>query len=62
MGFENYRSMDPHLLVGLVNTAIRNEYKSFQELCIALELESEILAEKLTRAGYRFMPEQQQFR
>lgn len=62
MEFDNYRSMDPHLLVGLVNTAIRNEYKSYQELCIALELESEILAEKLTRAGYRFMPEQQQFR
>ena len=54
--------MDPHLLVGLVNTAIRNEHGSFQELCVAHELESENLIEKLLSAGYKFIPEQQQFR
>lgn len=62
MNFENYRTMDPHLLVGLVNTAIRNEHGSFQELCVAHELESENLIEKLLSAGYKFIPEQQQFR
>lgn len=62
MDFENYRIMDPHLLVGLVNTAIRNEHGSLQELCARYELHEEALKEKLKVAGYDFLPEQEQFR
>ncbi len=54
--------MDPHLLVGLVNTAIRNEHRSLEELCAVHELEDTALIEKLSGAGYDFFPKQQQFR
>ncbi|PDH29896.1 MAG: hypothetical protein CNE95_03955 [Puniceicoccaceae bacterium MED-G30] len=62
MDFENCLNMDPHLLVGLINTAIRNQHGSLQELCASHQLESTALIEKLAKAGYAFFPEQQQFR
>ena len=62
MNVENYQNMDPHLLVGLINTAIRNEHGSFEELCAVYELEGEALINKLSCAGYDFFPQQQQFR
>jgi len=62
MNFENCLNMDPHLLVGLVNTAIRNEHGSLEELCSVYQLEGEALIRKLSNAGYDFLPQQQQFR
>ena len=52
--------MDPHLLVGLVNTALRNH-------CVPLmtrthELESDALIKRLQDAGYEYQPAQNQFR
>ena len=46
----------------LINTAIRNEHGSFEELCAVYELEGEALINKLSCAGYDFFPQQQQFR
>lgn len=62
MDLSTYLTMDPHLLVGVVNTAIRNHCESLQELCAYHEIDSELLVERLANAGYDFMPEQQQFR
>ena len=62
MDLSTYRTMDPHLLVGVVNTAIRNHCESLEELCACHEIDSELLVERLANAGYDFMPEQQQFR
>lgn len=62
MDLSTYRTMDPHLLVGVVNTAIRNHTGTLEELCASQDIEQPILVERLAAAGYDFMPEQQQFR
>ena len=38
MDFENCLNMDPHLLVGLINTAIRNQHGSLQSCVLATNL------------------------
>ena len=62
MDLSSYRTMDPHLLVGVVNTAIRNHTETLAELCACHDIEQAVLVERLAAAGYDFMPEQQQFR
>lgn len=62
MDFRNYRTMDPHLLVGLVNTALRNHCDSFGDFCRTHELESDALIKRLQDAGYEYQAEQNQFR
>lgn len=62
MDLSTYRTMDPHLLVGVVNTAIRNHAETLEELCASDDIEQAVLVERLAEAGYAFMPEQQQFR
>ena len=54
--------MDPHLLVGVVNTAIRNHCESLDDLCKTHDLDASILIGRLKTAGYDYMPEQAQFR
>ena len=62
MNFCNYRSTDPHLLVGLVNTALRNHCDSLEDFCRTHDLEPAILIQRLQTAGYDYQPEQNQFR
>ena len=54
--------MDPHLLVGVVNTMIRNHCESLDDLCKTHDLDVTILTERLAGAGYDYMPEQKRFR
>jgi hypothetical protein len=62
MDWENFERMDPHLLVGVVNTEIRNRCGSLKELCLTHDIAREVLTAKLAEAGYDFLEEQQQFR
>ena len=62
MDLSNYQRMDPHLLVGLVNTELRNHSESLDDLVKTHHLDSKALVEKLAAAGYVYMPEQMQFR
>ncbi len=62
MDLSTYQTMDPHLLVGVVNTAIRNHCESLDDLCKTYDLAAEILIARLAAAGYDYMPEQKQFR
>ncbi|ADE54224.1 DUF4250 domain-containing protein [Coraliomargarita akajimensis] len=62
MDLSTYRSMDPHLLVGVVNTAIRNHCESLEDLCATHDIEQAVLVERLATAGYDYMPAQKQFR
>ena len=58
MDLSNYHSMDPDLLVGVVNTAIRNHTGTLAELCACHDLEETVLREQLATAA-SFLPEQQ---
>jgi hypothetical protein len=62
MDFSNYRNMDPHLLVGLVNTALRNYCDSFNDFCRTHDIDPVNLIERLQAAGYHYQSEQNQFR
>ena len=62
MNLSNYQTMDPHLLVGLVNTELRNHAKSLEDLCKTHALEEGELVERLAKGGYEWRVEQKQFR
>lgn len=54
--------MDPHLLVGLINTELRNHCHSLEDLVKTHYLDEESLIEKLGKAGYIYQSKQNQFR
>jgi hypothetical protein len=62
MDLGSYITMDPHLLLGLVNTELRNHCDSLDDLVKTHDLDQEKLEEKLGAAGYIYKPEQNQFR
>jgi len=62
MDWTRYESMDPHLLVGLVNTAIRDHHEDLEDLCKTHDIDQAKLVERLASAGYDYMPEQRKFR
>lgn len=62
MDLSNYRSMDPHLLVGVVNTAIRNHCEDLEDLCKVHDIDQVVLVERLSKAGYDYLQDQKQFR
>jgi hypothetical protein len=62
MNFLNWQNMDPHLLVGLVNTELRNHSESLDDLVKTHDISEKDLIEKLRAAGYDFRSEQKQFR
>ena len=62
MDLSRYQSIDPNLLVGVINTALRNDYESLEDLCLSHDISSEILVQRLASSGYDFQNVQQQFR
>ncbi|MEM9079553.1 MAG: DUF4250 domain-containing protein [Verrucomicrobiota bacterium] len=54
--------MDPHLLVGLINTELRNNAKSLEDLCLTHNLDQHSLRERLQQGNYQYQPEINQFR
>ncbi|HEX5790315.1 MAG TPA: DUF4250 domain-containing protein [Luteolibacter sp.] len=57
-----FRDMDPHLLVGLVNTELRNHCESLEDLVKTHGLDEGELVGKLQAASYIYQPELNQFR
>ena len=62
MDLSNFQSMDPHLLVGLVNTELRNHCESLDDLVKTHNLDQDLLENRLRDAGYVYRSEQNQFR
>lgn len=62
MNLSTYQAMDPHLLVGLVNTELRNQAEDLGDLCKTHGIEEGALRERLASAGYEYRPAQRQFR
>lgn len=50
------------MLLSYINTKLRDEYSSLDELCAAMGLERAALEENLRAAGFDYMPEINQFR
>ncbi|MCH7227682.1 DUF4250 domain-containing protein [Haloferula sp. A504] len=62
MRLTDFHGMDPHLLVGLVNTELRNHAESLEDLVKTHGLDEGELTGCLAAAGYEYQPEQKQFR
>lgn len=62
MDWTEFESMDPHLLVGLVNTELRNHAESLEDLCRSHDINLKDITAKLASADYHYIPEQNQFR
>lgn len=62
MNLSNYLKMDPHLLVGLLNTELRNHCDSLDDLVKTHDLDPVALVAKMAAAGYIYQAEQNQFR
>ena len=62
MNLSNFIKMDPHLLVGLLNTELRNNCGSLEDLVKTHHLDPDALMEKMTAAGYIYQEGQNQFR
>ena len=62
MNLTNFEHTDPHLLVGLVNTELRNQADSLDDLCRTHDIDEAKLKARLAQADYHFQPEQKQFR
>ena len=54
-------SQDPVILLSYVNTKLRDEYPSLDELCAALDADREELVQKLEGINYRYSLERNQF-
>lgn len=54
--------MDPHLLLGLINTELRNHCESLEDLVKTYDLSETQLLARLLEVGYIYQPTQNQFR
>ncbi len=62
MDLSKWQRLDPHLLVGLLNTELRNHSESLEDLVKTHNIDEEDLLEKLHAAGYEYREELKQFR
>jgi Domain of unknown function (DUF4250) len=62
MDLSNALNMDPHLLVGLLNTELRNHCDSLDDLVKTHNLDPEAVIQKMAAADYIYQPSQNQFR
>ncbi|MEM9160713.1 MAG: DUF4250 domain-containing protein, partial [Verrucomicrobiota bacterium] len=53
---------DPDLLVGLVNTALRNHHESLEDFCLTHNIDAVLLAQRLAEGDYKYLPSANQFR
>jgi len=62
MNLRNYDNMDPLLLLGLVNTGLRNDAENLDDLVKTHGLNRVLLERRLEDVGYFYDQDQNQFR
>lgn len=55
-------NMDPNLLVSIVNTKLRNDYNSLEDLCKSEHLEASLIVETLELIDYYYDKDENQFK
>jgi hypothetical protein len=53
---------DPVMLYSFINTKLRDEYSSLEDLCNAYSLDIKKLTQQLADVGFEYMPDINQFR
>jgi hypothetical protein len=62
MDWSQFQRIDPHLLLGIINTELRNHADSLQDLCRTHDIDQEKVCAHLATANYHFHADQSQFR
>lgn len=62
MNLSRYETMDVHLLLGLINTALRNECVDLDDLVARYDLNRERLCDRLREIGMTYHSDINQFR
>lgn len=52
---------DPAILLSYINTMLRDEYNSLEELCKSLCISQEQIESKLSSIGYKYSQKQNRF-
>jgi len=53
---------DPIILLSFINTRLRDQYSSLDDLCDDLDIDRTEIEDKLRLAGFEYNPDQNQFR
>lgn len=56
-----FETKDPYLLLSLVNTKLRDEAPSLEELCKSYDVEADSIKERLAKVGYSYSKDNNQF-
>ncbi|GAA0820833.1 MULTISPECIES: DUF4250 domain-containing protein [Clostridium] len=62
MDRESVLSMDPNILLSMVNMKLRDFYSNLSALCEDIGVTEEELKEKLNSIGYKYERDQNQFK
>ena len=52
---------DPVMLLSVINTKLRDEFSSLEDLCRSLDLDPEALCERLRKIDYEYDTQRNQF-
>lgn len=52
---------DPMMLFSLVNTKLRDEYSSLDDLCNDLQISKKVIEDKLSQVGFEYNASQNKF-
>ena len=55
-------NMDPNLLLSLVNTKLRNDYESLEDLCKSEHIEETLIVENMELIDYYYDEDENQFK
>lgn len=53
---------DPFMLLGVINTKLRDDYSDLDDLCASLDVDKAELIERLQKAGFSYDPNTNQFK
>lgn len=62
MNKETIESMNPEILLSLINTKLRNNYNSLNLLCEDNNISAQLITSKLNTIGYSYNGELNQFK
>lgn len=54
-------SGDPNILLSVINTGLRDEYSSLEDLCLSKGISQDEVVEKLGKIGYEYSAEFNKF-
>lgn len=61
MDKEQVLTMDPYILLSIVNMKLRDSFDSFEGMCEEYDLEADLLKKRLKIIGYNYNPGNNQF-